>query len=161
MFLSEVSADGVADLQLTAASFLLYPGSGLLTNQWLADAGPRPRSDRTLGGSSACGRKRTSILENRIVEIERCRPSDSSRKMAEGRASTRLCFGWSCFRDAAVERANRIAHACGTRIRRYRARHVGVLPRKYSYELSDRGGAVTMHLDLRISDAAAVTTNRR
>jgi len=36
MFLSEVSADGVGYFSLTAASFPLYPGTALLTNQWLA-----------------------------------------------------------------------------------------------------------------------------
>jgi hypothetical protein len=35
------------------------------------------------------------------------------------------------------------------------------LRRKYSYELSDRSRDIRMHLDLRISDATAVTTNRR
>jgi hypothetical protein len=74
MFLSEVSADGVADLQLTAASFPLYPGSGLLTNQWLADKRRRRPQRSNSVRIKSLWQKTHFDTGNRIVETERYRP---------------------------------------------------------------------------------------
>jgi hypothetical protein len=106
MFLSEVSADGVGYSSLTVGQLsIISRKAPCLQINGLLIRDAEYRSHRPLDGSSACGRERTSILGNSIVETERCRPWEQqpeirgARQREAVRPMLRFC-------DAAVERAN-------------------------------------------------------
>ena len=157
MFLSEVSGKRCCRKQRDRKPAFHYnPEGPCLQINGLLIRDTEYRSGRPLGGSTACGRKRISISENCTRRTGAAGHRNSSRIKAWGREHE-AAIGWPCFRDATVERQ----HYGTRRTNRAISRAGMFLPLKYSYELPDHSRAVRMRLDLRISDEAAVTTNRR
>src|SRR6185369_10368872 len=119
MFLSKVSGKRCSREQRDRKPAFHYnPEGPCLQINGLLIRDAQYRRGRPLGGSTACGRKRTSISENCMVEAACRRPREQQLEKAWGRASTKLSSDGLVF-VMPLSRANPMVR--GARIRRYRA----------------------------------------